>query len=595
MGAGGALRYMPNNTDLRARVDAVVNVIAQAQDNTTGYAMAFPMNESTYHENPDYVTSWVTHGLLEAATSGNTRALGILRGHFDWFNHAANLPTFLPPRGGPTETHVQPFPCLPMPNRQGSQCTQEESQFNNDQYHFGHLDYLINQGIIHNTRVALSPIGVEDDFVTARDRYAEQWWLEQLTAKDPAAIWLRDFYPHNYEITAIEAYMDLYQITGSDTYIDAVDGFYDMFSESFMHIGGTVAIKEWKLYPPKSYYIDTTGEDAHGTLKGHNNCSWKGDWSMGIHARDCWHSTGELCGQTFWIKLTARLQRLRPLVEMYAAQIEQTLLNGVLSQITHDGSGIRQFAVLHKVKMPASNISTCCEGQGTRELGSFPEHVFSRSSTVHINDDTAHVLVHMYIASQLEADTRIGVGMNIVSEWPYDDVATVRITNAPNALRRIGVRVPVWLDTNTTSVRVNPVHGPPESYPATRGTYLLLNRTWVVGDTITVQLRAVPVVHEYTGLTQIKGYTRYAVMVGAVLLAVVANNNNNNNMWNNDLDTIVLRGIADPMDASTWLVPTNTTQPMALHYTVKENPGVTLVPYMEIQEDLFDVYVAITH
>jgi hypothetical protein len=42
--------------------------------------------------------------------------------------------------------------------------------------------------------------------------------------------------------------MDLYQITGRALYIDAVDGFVEMFAAHFMHVGGTVAIKEWKLY-----------------------------------------------------------------------------------------------------------------------------------------------------------------------------------------------------------------------------------------------------------------------------------------------------------------------------------------------------------
>ena len=37
--------------------------------------MAFPVNESTYHENPNYVTAWVTHGLLEAAGAGYAHAL----------------------------------------------------------------------------------------------------------------------------------------------------------------------------------------------------------------------------------------------------------------------------------------------------------------------------------------------------------------------------------------------------------------------------------------------------------------------------------------------------------------------------------------
>ena len=42
--------------------------------------------------------------------------------------------------------------------------------------------------------------------------------------------------------------MDLYQITGDQFYLDAVDGFVDMFAEHFLHVGGTVAIKEWKVY-----------------------------------------------------------------------------------------------------------------------------------------------------------------------------------------------------------------------------------------------------------------------------------------------------------------------------------------------------------
>ena len=45
----------------------------------------------------DYVTSWLTHGLLEAAVAGEEDALALLREHFDWFNAAPGLPLFLPP------------------------------------------------------------------------------------------------------------------------------------------------------------------------------------------------------------------------------------------------------------------------------------------------------------------------------------------------------------------------------------------------------------------------------------------------------------------------------------------------------------------
>jgi hypothetical protein len=106
-------------------------------------------------------------------------------------------------------------------------------------------------------RLALSPVGQQQDIDTIALRYSEEWWLQQLAARNLSAIWLRSKYPHNYEITAVEAYMDLYQLTGDPKYLAAVDGFYEMFREHWMHIGGTVAIKEWKLYPPGSYFLDT--------------------------------------------------------------------------------------------------------------------------------------------------------------------------------------------------------------------------------------------------------------------------------------------------------------------------------------------------
>ena len=53
-------------------------------------------------------------------------------------------------------------------------------------------------------------------------------------------------------------------LAGNTTYLEAIDGFYDMFHAHWLHVGGSMAIKEWKLYPPGSYYLDTTGEDPHG-------------------------------------------------------------------------------------------------------------------------------------------------------------------------------------------------------------------------------------------------------------------------------------------------------------------------------------------
>ena len=66
----------------------------------TGYIAAFPENDTHVEENPNYVTAWLTHGMLEASIAGNTIALPLIRAHLNWFNNNTYLPLFLPPIGG---------------------------------------------------------------------------------------------------------------------------------------------------------------------------------------------------------------------------------------------------------------------------------------------------------------------------------------------------------------------------------------------------------------------------------------------------------------------------------------------------------------
>ena len=75
------------------------SVLCEGDD---GFAMAFLRNETNNHENPNYVQSWVTHGLLEADAGGVSGAAAVLRKHFDWFNYATDvLARMLPPASAP--------------------------------------------------------------------------------------------------------------------------------------------------------------------------------------------------------------------------------------------------------------------------------------------------------------------------------------------------------------------------------------------------------------------------------------------------------------------------------------------------------------
>jgi hypothetical protein len=165
----------------------------------------------------------------------------------------------------------------------------------------GHSIYLIKQGIIHNTRVARSPVGTQRDVQVAAELYTEEWWLEGLAAKNLSAVWQRHYFPHNCalpfcsshtrpgtlkafafthslqlqqspratsalprtqisppppppplhdehvfadEITAFEAYLDLYILTGRQLFLDAVEGAWGMFRDHWIHVGGSQAINE---------------------------------------------------------------------------------------------------------------------------------------------------------------------------------------------------------------------------------------------------------------------------------------------------------------------------------------------------------------
>ena len=129
MGSGGATRWQ-HLPELHAKLEQVVgNISALAGDD--GFAMAFLRNETNSHENPDYVQSWVTHGLMEAAAAGVAGALDVLRGHFNWFNYETDvLARLLPPLTAP--------PGATHPDQTSKCSTHQQTE--------GHCVYLIYQG-----------------------------------------------------------------------------------------------------------------------------------------------------------------------------------------------------------------------------------------------------------------------------------------------------------------------------------------------------------------------------------------------------------------------------------------------------------------
>ena len=172
MGAGNTLRWM-DNAELRRRLNEIVDGIADCR-RPDGYIMAY--NEDTIFtgERAAYTRAWVTHGLIEAGLAGNAKAWSLLRGYYDWYDRC---------------------PYLPEVMRRGHQGI---------------------QGMIANARMYFTPVGRPEDLQVIQRYFQENYWLDQMAAREDRAIWMYPYdRPHCYLLTSIEPYLDLYRATGA--------------------------------------------------------------------------------------------------------------------------------------------------------------------------------------------------------------------------------------------------------------------------------------------------------------------------------------------------------------------------------------------
>ncbi len=433
MGAGHTLRYC-EDPELRSEMDALVQTIAQCADED-GYCMGFRKEDMMILERANYTRSWLTRGLLAAYSSGNEQAGQVIRKFQDWFNNYSG-------------------------RRKAAEL---------------HLSY---QGMIAEMEVALSEIGKAEDWQKGESLYAIASWIEQLRAGNTKTIWQRpNDGAHGYELNGILSYLELYQLSGKEEYLEAVLSAWEMFKKYWIHIGGNVAICEEHdsvfNYLPGSRHISA---DKH---------------------------TGETCNNVWWILLNHRLLQLFPNEEKYAREIEESLYNVVLPAQTGD-LGIRYHAYLHGVKDDVYTENTCCEGTGTLLYGMLPSLVYS----LHTGD--AGVTVNLF------ADSEISFGssaLQMQTEFPKDNNVTLTVTAGGKFPLRI--RVPGWASKDV----VFSVNGE-EAATGKAGSYITIDRAWADGDRITFTLPRNLRTIRYEGMTVINGYERYAMMDGPILMAV---------------------------------------------------------------------------
>jgi DUF1680 family protein len=466
MGSGNALRWEEDKR-LRERMDRVVAGIAACKQ-SNGFIMAYPEKETDLRENANYVRSWITHGLIDAGEAGNPQALPLIRGHLDWFNHCEYLSKVVDKNRGYIPEHWIPY-----------------------------------QGMISSTRMYLSPLGQSDDLNLILQHYQEDWWLEQLLANDDRAIYDRPE-SHCYEITAFEAYLDLYRITGDMKYLQAVLNAWEMLRDKWQMPGGSWALCERRRYPPKSY-------------------------QLGIQSR-----AGELCCAVFWIKLNQRLHLLFPENEAYVSEIEKSIYNaGIGNQIGDSGIGYHTVLDLKKEEPVSPPEGTCCEGQGTRLYGSIPEYLYSFSPR--------GIFVDLYAPSEISWNQG-NAELKLTTSTAFPEAADVvlKVDTTQSAVFRLSLRIPSWA-VRAVEIRLN---GKPLS-AGIPGSYCHLEREWKAGDQISFNLPMGFRMRRYEGYDQIAGYPRYSLEYGPLLLGLVGKFNFQH----------TIRILNDPGQPSEWLMP----------------------------------------
>jgi DUF1680 family protein len=396
-----------------------------------------------------------------------------------------------------------------------------------------------HQGHIASTRTYFTPIGKPEDLQIAEKYYVQDGWLDQLAARQPDAVWK---YPlptaHSYLITSFEAYLDHYRATGDKKYLDAMLGAWDLIHDEWEHVGGSMAICEGPAgtFPPRSYFIRRSGH------------------------------TGETCGSVFWVKFNQRMLQFYPDREKYAAEIEKSIYNVCLAN--QGGGGVRYHTALEGNKEGPQANNTCCEGQATRLFGSLPEYVYS------IADDGLYVnlfepsSIHCRIAGQT-------IGLTMKGKFPFEPNVAIEFAAPQPVAMKLRVRVPSWA-AGDMPIAVNGRQAA-EGKP---GSYVVLDRTWSGGDTVSFALPMDFRLTRYEGTDKIAGHDRYALEYGPILMALAGP------LDQNTAATI----LQDPAGVKTWLKP-KAGQPLL--FTIDGNPEHEYMPYWLIDAQTFCVYPVI--
>ena len=164
----------------------------------------------------------------------------------------------------------------------------------------------------------------------------------------------------------------------------------------------------------------------------------------------------------------------------YADAMETALYNSVISGVSLDGQG---YFYMNPLASPGGYERdswfecSCCPPNVARLMMSLPGYAYSTSDE--------GLWVHLYVKGSVNTELPGGgrIGIEVDTEYPWDGMVHMRVTEAPEGRTALVLRIPGWVDG--ARLTVNDADAGVEVRP---GSYVRVVRAWRAGDEVRLNL-----------------------------------------------------------------------------------------------------------
>lgn len=314
--------------------------------------------------------------------------------------------------------------------------------------------------------VLLDP-AVELYLVTGQTRYLElaQRIVAQANGHEPLALVTRAMAGIDAsQIATGKAYQlawnlvglaKLYRATGDDNYRLAVDNLWHSIREHHLTLGG-------------------------------------GPWGGVAHrSREVFNAPGafspygyvETCSTLAWIQLNRELFQLTGAAR-YVEEIERSAYNDLLAAQAPNGEDWCYY-VFPNGKRVHTTYWRCCKSSGAMALEELPGLAYSL-----FGDDG--ISVNLYGEGEATLMRADGSSVRLIQKtrYPYDGAVSLIVRTDMAMPMRLRLRVPAWTRHATAAI-----NGKPADATLVPGKFVVLERTWHDGDTVTLSFPMQPTLH----------------------------------------------------------------------------------------------------